>query len=135
MPGKEQLPDLQQKLKQLNRLEEEGQAIQRAGRSTLDSEALIESLRSNLPLNVLVQHDRLRARGRCSVAEVRRGVCSGCHMSLPVGAVSEIKRQSTLMRCDYCGRFLLLAADESGGTTPGGETVSGRPARRRARTK
>ncbi len=132
MPGKERLPDLQRKLEQLNRLEEEANTVQRAGHSTLECEALIESLRSNLPPSVLAQHDRHRARGRCSVAEVRNGVCSGCHMSLPVGAVSEVRRKSTLMRCDYCSRFIFLAANESEGSILTDQSTSEGSVRRNA---
>jgi len=111
MPEDKQFTDLFQKLEQLNRLEEEQELARRSGHSALDPEARIESLRSNIPLNVLIQHDRLRARGRCSVAKVKNAVCSGCHMSLPVGTLSEVKRQSHLVKCDYCGRFLLQAQD------------------------
>ena len=131
MPGKEQLADIRQKLEQLNRLEEEGSAVLRADRSTLDSEALIESLRANLPLSVLVQHDRLRTKGRRSIAELRRGVCSACHMSLPVGAQSEVKRQSALLRCDYCGRFVFLAGEEAANMPSISEAAPVRPVRRK----
>jgi predicted nucleic acid-binding Zn-ribbon protein len=109
----EQFADLQQKLEQLNRLEDEDAMTRRAGHCASDSEALLESLRANVPLNVLVQHDRLRARGRQSVAQVKKGVCSGCHMSLPSGTISEAKRRSTIVKCDYCGRFIFVAAEES----------------------
>jgi predicted nucleic acid-binding Zn-ribbon protein len=112
MPEHEQFADLQQKLEQLNRLEDEGAMTRRSGNSALDSEALLESLRASVPLNVLVQHDRLRARGRQSVAQVKHGVCSGCHMSLPSGTLSETKRRSTIVKCDYCGRFIFVAAEE-----------------------
>lgn len=88
-----------------------------SGRSALDSEALIESLRANIPLNVLLQHDRLRARGRQSVASVNHSVCSGCHMSLPSGTMMEVKRESALVKCDYCGRFLFLATEETSAST------------------
>ena len=109
MPESESFADLRQKLDELNRLEDEKTATRPSGRSTLDSEALIESLRSNIPLNVLLQHDRLRARGKQSVAELRQGVCSGCHMSQPSGTILEVKRESALVKCDYCGRFLFLS--------------------------
>jgi len=118
MPGQEQFADFRRKLEQLNRLESEGATTRRSGRSALDSEALIESLRANIPLNVLLQHDRLRARGRQSVAEVRHGVCSGCHMSLPSGTLSEVKRESALVNCDYCGRFIFVAEEESASEPP-----------------
>jgi predicted nucleic acid-binding Zn-ribbon protein len=109
MPESEPFADLRQKLDGLNRLEDERTPAQLSGRSTLDGEALIESLRANVPLNVLLQHDRLRARGKRSVADLRQGVCSGCHMSQPSGTVLEVKRESALVKCDYCGRFLFLA--------------------------
>ena len=118
MPEQEPFANLRQKLEQLNRLENEGAITRRSGRSALDSEALMESLRANLPLNVLLQHDRLRARGRRSVAEVKNGVCSGCHMSLPSGTLSEVKRESTLVKCDYCGRFVFQAEEESAPVPP-----------------
>jgi len=118
MPGQEQFADLQQKLERLNRLEAEGAMTRRSGRSALGSEAVMESLRANIPLNVLVQHDRLRARGRQSVAKVKNGVCSGCHMSLPSGTLSEVKRESTLVKCDYCGRFVFVANEESASEPP-----------------
>lgn len=129
IPENEPFADLRQKLEQLNRLEDEGTATRRSGRSTLDSEALIESLRANFPLNVLLQHDRLRARGRRSLAEVRNGVCSGCHMSLPSGTMLDVRRESALVKCDYCGRFLFLAKDES--ASPPTPPVKGKSTSRR----
>ena len=103
--------DLLRQLIQLNRLEDEYVLAQASGRSTLNSQALMESLRANMPLAVLTHHDRLRSRGRKSIAAVRNGVCSGCHMNLPTGSLAEIKRQSTLVKCDTCARFLFVAAE------------------------
>lgn len=116
-PENEPFADLQRKLEQLNRLENEGAMTRRSGRSALDSDALIESLRANIPLNMLVQHDRLRARGRQSVASVNHGVCSGCHMSLSSGTLLEVKRESALVKCDHCGRFLFLAEGKAAATS------------------
>jgi predicted nucleic acid-binding Zn-ribbon protein len=110
--------DARQRLTELNRFEDESAMTRRLGRSALDSEALMESLRANVALNVLLQHDRLRARGRRSVAEVRHGVCSGCHMSLPIGTLAEVKRESALVKCDYCGRFVFLSEEESAPPPP-----------------
>ena len=107
--------DTRQRLTELNRLEDEGAMLRRSGRSTLGSEALMESLRANLSLKVLGQHDGLRARGRGSVAEVRQAVCSGCKMNLPSATRAEVKRQKTLVLCDHCGRFIFLAMDEQEG--------------------
>jgi uncharacterized protein len=105
--------DIRQRLTELNRLEDDGAMVRRSGHSALNSEALMESLRANVPVGVLVQHDRLRSRGRQSIAEVRNGVCSGCHMNLPIGVQAEVQRQSTLLKCGNCGRFIFPVEEES----------------------
>lgn len=100
------IADTRQRLTELNRLEEENVMMRRAGRSTLDSEALMESLRANLSFKVLAHRDRLRTLDRFSVAEVRQGVCSGCKMPLPSATRAGVRRQKTLVLCDHCGRFI-----------------------------
>lgn len=104
--------DTRQQLAQLNRLEDQLKASRIPGKGSLDDEALIASLRANIPLGVLVHHDRLRTRGRKSVAEVRHGVCSGCHIGLPIGTVNALKHQSELVKCNTCGRYIFIAEDE-----------------------
>ncbi len=113
MPTREPIADLRQRLEQLNELEDEHAQARKSGRSALNSEALMESLRANIPLGVLTQHDRLRARGRRSIAEIHGSVCSGCHMGLPSGTMMEVKRASMLVKCDYCGRFVFLTDPEA----------------------
>ena len=110
MPASEPIADLHQRLEQLNQLEDDRTLAKKTGRSALNSEALLESLRANLPLGVLSHHDRLRSRGRRSIAEVRHGVCSGCHMSLPTGLQADVQRESSLLKCETCGRFIFAAA-------------------------
>ena len=95
--------DLCRKLEQLNRLEIENSMSRKP-----DSAAAIESLRASIPSNALLHHDRLRARGRQSIAAVRNDVCSGCHMKLPISTLTDLKRASTLMKCDFCGRYVFL---------------------------
>lgn len=109
MPTSEPIADLRQRLEQLNELEDEHAQATNSGRSTLNPAALMESLRANLPVGVLLQHDRLRARGRRSIATVLNGVCAGCHMSLPTGLQAELRRGTTLSKCETCGRFIFAA--------------------------
>lgn len=104
--------DIHRHLTELNRLEDEAASCRRSGRSALNSEALIESLRANISISLLLHHDRLRARNWQSVAEIRRGVCSACHRVLPIGTLAEVKRRTSLLRCDNCGRFVMLAEEE-----------------------
>jgi predicted nucleic acid-binding Zn-ribbon protein len=81
-------------------------------------QALIESLRSNLPVSVTLCHDRFRAAGKRSVAEVRHGVCAGCHMVVPVGALADLKRGDGLHRCGSCGRYIYLVEEEESDRQP-----------------
>jgi predicted nucleic acid-binding Zn-ribbon protein len=111
MPTTEPIADLRQQLEQLNQLEDDRTQARRTGRSALNSEALMESLRANMPLGVLSHHDRLRSRGRQSLAEIRHGVCSGCHMTLPTGLQAEVQRQTSLLRCATCGRFIFPSGE------------------------
>ena len=71
--------DIVQRLLELQSLEERLEQFQRSKEKTADVQALIESLRSNLPVSVLIDHDRMRKKGKASVAQVRHGVCSACH--------------------------------------------------------
>jgi predicted nucleic acid-binding Zn-ribbon protein len=116
MPASERIADLRQRLEQLNELDDEQSLIRRSEHSASNSEVLRESFRANLPLSVLTHHDRLRSRGRRSIAEVRNGVCSGCHMNLPTGLqaeVPEVQRKSMLLRCQTCGRFIFPVKEAS----------------------
>jgi len=39
--------------------------------------------------------------------------CGGCHKSVPAQKLMEIKRESTLIRCEFCGRILYWDEKES----------------------
>ncbi len=44
---------------------------------------------------------------RNAVAKIKRGTCSGCHISIPSVLVLRIKEGKALQRCDNCGRILI----------------------------
>jgi predicted nucleic acid-binding Zn-ribbon protein len=127
---KNYVSNTRRQLTELNRLENEIANCQAEGRSTLQNEALKESLHASMSLSVVMLHDLLRVRGRQSVAEVRHGVCSGCHMALPSGLLAEVQRQTTLTKCETCGRFIFPAVEESAPTPPP-ETPKKKPISRR----
>jgi predicted nucleic acid-binding Zn-ribbon protein len=104
--------DVVRRLLELHALEERLATFKRSRENTSDVKALIDSLRANISLPVLIDHDRLRARGKRSVAEVRHGVCSGCHLGLAVGNVNALKTD-VLRRCGNCGRYLYFVEEES----------------------
>jgi predicted nucleic acid-binding Zn-ribbon protein len=85
-----------------------------------DAQALVASLRAAIPKAVLIVHDQARTRGKRSVAEVRRGVCSGCHLALGVGNVAAL-RAGELRRCGNCGRYVFV------GEVDGEETPAAKP--------
>jgi predicted nucleic acid-binding Zn-ribbon protein len=101
------------RLLELHGLEERLAALKRDPDERANAEALIESLRANLPMGVLMVHDQMRSREKRSVAEVRHGVCAGCHLALGVGNVAAL-RTGEMRRCGNCGRFVyVVEADEA----------------------
>ena len=108
---KSYIHDIVSRLLELHALEERLQTFPRSRDQTTDVTALIESLRSNLSVGVLLVHDRMRDKGKRSVAEIRRGVCSACHLALAIGNVATLRR-GELRRCGNCGCFLYLVEEE-----------------------
>ena len=99
-------------LLELAGLEEQSAALARRPDKRASVVTLIESLRATLPAGVLGVHDQMRAKGRRSVAEVRHGVCSGCHLALGLGNVAAL-RGGEMRRCGNCGRFIFVADEDN----------------------
>jgi predicted nucleic acid-binding Zn-ribbon protein len=95
-----------QNLIELHRLEEQLEKA-RSGKTELQDQ--LDSVRVKLIPNVLGHHDRMRARGRKSISEVRNGVCTGCHMLVAIGIFATLKRQDDIQICANCGRYLFIA--------------------------
>lgn len=73
-----------------------------------DVEKQAAALREQIPAPILGHYDRLRARGRKGLALVRNQVCTGCHMSVPIGKITVIMRGEDIQLCENCGRYLYL---------------------------
>ena len=73
-----------------------------------NAEATTAELRAKIPLQILGHYDRLVARGKKGVAMVRGQVCTGCHMSVPIGAIMTLKHGNDIQLCESCGRYLYL---------------------------
>jgi hypothetical protein len=102
------------RLIELNRLEDRLEEIKTNQEKSSDVQVLIESLRANISVTVLMNHERLRVRGRRSIAEVQHGVCSGCHMSLAIGNIHSLHRGEELLKCGNCGRYVFLEREDYG---------------------
>lgn len=74
-------------------------------------DAAISALRQEIPLPILEHYNRLTARGKKAVALVRHQVCTGCHMTIPIGAINTLMHAEDIQMCENCGRYLYLPSD------------------------
>ena len=75
--------------------------------------ARVNSLRELIPTSILLHYDRLKARGKRSVAPVKRGVCGSCHLAVPSGSLANLRRTTgTLNVCVNCGAFVYFEEEE-----------------------
>lgn len=67
-----------------------------------------EEVRERLPTAILKHYDQRISKGRRGAAKVRNGTCGGCHLSLPSGQLSDMRREGVALQvCGYCSIFLL----------------------------
>jgi predicted nucleic acid-binding Zn-ribbon protein len=101
-------------LRKLSQLDEALRRLSSETREYLKMQGKIEALRSPLPTSILSHYDKRKARGKLAVAPVHRGVCGACHLSIPSGHLSDLRRNPhELNVCDNCGAFIYLAESES----------------------
>jgi hypothetical protein len=74
-----------------------------------NAEASAAKLRAKIPQPILGHYDRLIARGKRGMAQVRDQVCTGCHMRLPMAVIMTLMHDRDIQLCDTCGRYLYLA--------------------------
>ena len=72
----------------------------------------IQALRKQVPESLVVRFDRWMARRKKAVAVVHCGVCSECHLQLPVGVLGALVFADAIQYCGNCGRFLYLPENE-----------------------
>ena len=90
------------------------QKLQLKGKGTqAERGAEIEALRKKIGAGLLVGFDRFIERGKKSVAIVRHGVCSECHLQIPRGLVMNLTSSGDVQRCGNCGRYLYLPPEET----------------------
>ncbi len=68
----------------------------------------IEELRKGIPTSILSHYDRLRLRGKESVAPVRRDICGACHLQIPRGVVLHLQGSNEMGICDHCSAFIYV---------------------------
>lgn len=93
-------------------LNENGVAV---GKALADEMAAARAL---IPTAILGHHDRMRARGKKSVAPVRNGVCGACHLRLPISHAISLNPAHDLEVCDNCGVFLYVESTPAAEVNP-----------------
>lgn len=68
----------------------------------------VATARTLIPTAILGHHDRMRARGKKSVAAVRNSICGGCHLKLPISHSISLNPENDIEVCDNCGVFLYV---------------------------
>ena len=48
----------------------------------------------------------IRSKSGLGIVPLKRGVCSGCHMILPMQFVNEVRSGKSILFCPYCSRIL-----------------------------
>lgn len=48
----------------------------------------------------------IRSKSGLGIVALKRGVCSGCHMILPMQFVNEVRSGQSILFCPYCSRIL-----------------------------
>jgi len=91
-------------LQELNRLEN-------SGSGDAASEQRKVALRTQVPAPVLAHYNRLVVNRVKPVAEVRRGICGGCHLRL-ASWVRQAAHDDDLHVCENCGAYLVFVPEE-----------------------
>ena len=84
------------------------QTLEFGGPPAKDAASVIAELRGKIPAPILGHYDRLRVRGKKGLAAVRNQVCTGCHMTVPLGIIMTLKHNTDVQLCETCGRYLYL---------------------------
>ena len=89
---------------------EEREANQKKEKIKVEAERA--ELAAKVDETVLSRYDRLLQRKRNKVVVgVNRGVCGGCHMSLPTQTQVQCKAQKEIVNCPNCGRIVYYTRD------------------------
>jgi hypothetical protein len=99
---------------------------------TPESRDEMARLREGVPTPILAHYDHFVAHGKKGVAVARGGVCSECHLRIPVGKLASLTHTDEVLRCDNCCRYLYLPAEEPIGS---GEQMSTPPTRATRRSQ
>ncbi len=100
-------------IKELHRLEGNAQTPGAERLSNHNTFQTIEELRGRIPTSILSHYDRLRMRGKQSVAPVCNNVCGACHLQISKGAILRLQGSGEMGVCDNCSAFIYVPVIET----------------------
>ncbi|HCY76564.1 MAG TPA: hypothetical protein DHV28_11645 [Ignavibacteriales bacterium] len=109
----EQIEELKPKLEELEtELKEREADLREIIKANEKEEAVLQSDRKKIEDQIkkpdVSVYMRIRkAKKGKAVATIRRSACSGCHNIVPSQRQLEIRRNSRIFTCEYCGRILI----------------------------
>ncbi|MFZ5806154.1 MAG: hypothetical protein ACOY3I_02960 [Verrucomicrobiota bacterium] len=112
------IPEVMEALKQLNVLEDELQKTKKIEtQETLKKKIEVEQ--AKLPKPIQSHHNRIRLKGRPSVAPVKlsassagKWLCGCCHIEISRGFHGKLQAASDINVCENCGAYLYLNKEE-----------------------
>jgi predicted nucleic acid-binding Zn-ribbon protein len=73
---------------------------------TAGERAQRDALQAKLPRDLLKKYQTIRGRRGIAVVPVVKGVCGGCHMSIPPQLYIVLQRGTTIEACPQCARII-----------------------------
>ena len=128
------LPNHTAMLRELLALDNERRSLKPKSNTLAEATVKIDALRARLPTALLIHYDNRRSRSKLPIAPVANGVCRACHLTLPSGRISELRRNPGVVQlCENCGAFIYLPEEEIAAPEPVSESAPTN--RSKARTK
>lgn len=84
---------------------------------TAERQQRAAALRTQIPAPVLAHYNRLVVNRVKPIAEVRHGVCGGCHLKL-ASWVRQAAASDDLHLCENCGAYLMFVPEEPAAAAP-----------------
>ena len=74
-----------------------------------------QGLREGLPAALLKRYEFInQRRNGGAIAEVRQGVCTGCHMNILPQQYIDLQKGEEILQCPHCQRILYWLGEEAG---------------------
>lgn len=76
-----------------------------------------QGLRQGLPATLLKRYEFInQRRNGGAIAEVRQGVCNGCHMNILPQQFIDLQKGEEILQCPHCQRILYWLGEDDGET-------------------